>query len=240
MFYCRGSIMDTCRAMFGSFLRGDRSTRRGDAWRAFCRYVRYLKQSLTARQEIEGSELTETEQGHVPSLNTMDGLTDLFALLVITLLLEVIDYRRYPGSSPPASVREEEEIRLAQSEALKLVEFLEEEMYLVDEETGEHVSVETAFFAYIILQGRWLLWRLSGSPIQNEVRGRLASAEFFRGKEQLKGDLWKEWGEEAPDCFMPLNKELKIHFTQENTKRKPIQNSSTQPGKRRKCVGDAE
>jgi hypothetical protein len=225
-------------------LRGDQSKRRGDAWRTFCRYFRYLKQSFMDRQETEGCQLTEMEQGHVPSLNTMDGLTDLFALLVITLLLEVIDYRGYPGSSPPASLREEEEIMLAQSEALTLVEFLKEKMDLVDEGTGEHVSAETAFFAYIVLQGRWLLWQLNGSPIrQNEVRGRLASAKFFLGKEQLKGDLRKEWGGEAPDCFTRLDEALKIQFpvfTQENTKRKSIRNSSQQPGKRRKGAGDAE
>jgi hypothetical protein len=203
--------------MFGSFLRGEQSKRRGDAWRLFCRYVRYLKHSFTARQETGGWKLMEMERGHVPSLDTTDGLTDLFSLLVITLLLKIIDYRQYPGTPSPSSVREEEEIRLAQLDALTLVESLNDKIDLVEDGTGEHISVETAFFAYIVLQGRWLLWQLKlASHIhQDEVRGRLAAAEFLHGnnvQERLKGDLWKEWGGEAPDCFSSLNQALKIGF----------------------------
>jgi hypothetical protein len=242
MFYCRGCIIDTCRAMFESFLRGEQSKRRGDAWRTFCRYVRYLKHSFTVRQGTQGSKLTKTEQGHIPAVDTTDGLTDIFALLTITLLLNVIDCRQYPGTSAPLSLREVEEIRLAQSDAFMLVEFLDGIIDLVDDGTGEPASVENAFFSYFILQGRWLLWQLKpAAHIQHdEVRGRLSAAEFLLGndaQELLKGDIWKEWAGEAPDCFTPLDQALKIgfpKFTQENTKRKSIQNSSKQLSKRRK------
>ena len=89
IFDCKGTIINTCRAMFQSFLRGDKSGRKGDAWRTFCRYVRYLKQYFTERL---GMKLTMKEQGHIPAFDTMDGLTDIFALLAITLLLNIIDY----------------------------------------------------------------------------------------------------------------------------------------------------
>lgn len=240
VFYCRGGIVDTCRAMFRSFLRGERSKRRGDAWRIFCRYVRYLKHSITVRQVTDGSKLTKTEKGHNPALDTTDGLTDIFALLVTTLFLNIIDYRQYPGTSDPLYLREVEEIRLAQSDAFMLVKFLDGIIDLVDHVTGEPVSLENSFFSYLILQGRWLLWHINPATCvqQDEVRGRLSAAEFLLGndaKELLKGEVWKEWAGEAPDCFTPLDQLLKIGYPnlpQENMKRKSSQNSVKRPLKR--------
>jgi hypothetical protein len=181
------------------------------------------------------------EQGHIPALDTMDGLTDIFALLAITFLLSIIDYREYPGSSAPAPLREKEEIRLAQLDAFILVKFFDETIDLADDGTGEPLSVEDTFFSYFILQGRWLLQQLKPATHiqQEEVRGRLSAAEFFWGKdvpEVLKGDVWKEEPGEATYCFESLNQALKIRFptsTQENMKRKSIQNTTSDPKKRR-------
>src|SRR5882757_9294388 len=106
-FYCRGSILDTCQALIQGFLAGVESTRRADAWRTFCRYTCYVYRSITVRQGTEGAQLTTTEQGHIPAVDTIAGLTEIFALISTTLLLNIIDYRRYRTSAPP-SVREEE------------------------------------------------------------------------------------------------------------------------------------
>jgi hypothetical protein len=91
-FYCRGSIIDTCQAMLNGFVAGIESTRRSNAWRTFCRYIRYMYHSIAVRQGTDGSHLTTTEQGHIPALDTMDGLAEVFSVISTTLLLNVINY----------------------------------------------------------------------------------------------------------------------------------------------------
>ena len=80
----------------------------------------------------------------------MDSLTDIFALLAITLLLNIIDYRQYLGTFVPPSEREKQEICLAQLDAFMLVEFLDRTIDLVDDGTREYLSVEYIFFSYFI------------------------------------------------------------------------------------------
>jgi hypothetical protein len=242
VFYCRGGIIDTCRAMFQSFLRGEQSKRQADAWRTFCRYVRYLHHSFTVRQGTSGSQLTKTEQGHIPAFDTMDGLTDIFALLSTALLLNIIDCRQYPEISAFLSLREQEEIRLAQVDAWMLVRFLTGIIDLVEDETREDVSLDDAFISYLILQGRWLLLKLGTKSHvqQEEVLQRLSAAEFLQGDHRLsmlKEELSKELTEEVTDCFTPLSQALKISFpkiTHGNMKRKSVQNSTKLPSKRPK------
>lgn len=242
-FYCLGSIIDTCRAMFHSFLHGHQSTRRADAWRTFCRYSRYVCNSLTVRQETDGAELTMTERGHVSVLDTMDGLTEIFSLLSMTILLNVIDSRHYVNPSLPLSPREEEEIILAQSEAQILVHSLTDKLSLVEDETGNDISAEKAFISYLILQGRWLLWQLrTTSYIQhNEVRSRLLTAHFLQNNDAReifqKEEVWEEWGGEAPDCFQPVDMVLSIGFPEYPVKRKSFGNPTDQASKRQRMWG---
>jgi hypothetical protein len=236
--------------MFHSFLGEKQSNRRTDAWRTFCRYIRYVYRSITVRQGTEEAQLTTTEQGHIPVLDTMDGLTEVFALLSTTLLLNVIDSRQYIKGSAPLSLREEEETRLAQLEAGMLVEFLSEKINLVEDGTSEPVLLENAFFSYLCLQGRWLLWQLRtvSHVQQDEVRRRLSAANFLqdaRARRMFKEEqVCKEWTGEVPSCFTPLNQALGIGFpnaTQENMKRKSIKDSTKRPPKRQKRVdGDFE
>lgn len=239
-FYCRGSIRDTGKAMVQGFLADMQSKRRADAWRTFCRYTRYVCRSITVRQGTEGAQLTNTEQGHVPVLDTMDGITDIFVLISITLLLNVIDYRQYANTSAPPSVREEEEIRLAQREAWILVVFLAETIDLVKKGTTEPVSVENALFSYLRLQGRWLLWklRMMSHAQEDRVCHRLSAAEFLQD-DRARGIFqmaWKEGTEEeVPSLFTPLDQALGVGFSvpQETSKRKSIGSSRKRP-KRRK------
>ena len=106
MFYCRGSILDTCHTIFLSFSTHGENKRRADAWQTFCRYIRYVYQSIAVHQGTDGAQLTINKQGHIPALDTIDGMTDLFALISTTLLLNVIDYRQYVKSSTPPSAQE--------------------------------------------------------------------------------------------------------------------------------------
>ena len=226
--------------MFQSFLDGRESKRRADAWRTFCRYTRYVYRSITVRQGTEGAQLTRTEQGHVPPLDTTDGITELFALLSTTLLLNVVDSRQYLKASTPPSLREEEEIRLAQREAWMLVEFLGETIDLVEEGTGQPISVENAFFSYLSLQGRWLLrqLRMMSHAQTDEVCHRLAAANVLQNNPTRRRfqeeKVWREREGETLAPFAPLNQALSIGFpnvTQEILKRKSIGNSTKQPSK---------
>jgi hypothetical protein len=233
-FYSRGGIVDTCKAMFHSFLDGRSSTRRADAWRSFCRYVRYVCDCITVRQDTNGAELTKMEQGHVSTPNTMDGLTEIFAMVSTTILLRIIDRHNYATPRILLSTREEEEITLAQSEAQTLVRFLTNKVDLVEDETGNNVSVEQAFASYLTFQGRWLLWCLSeASHIQRDVVCRhLLACQLLQDKEIFQEEeVWKEWGGEAPDCFWPVDKLLKIDFA---IKRKSVGNPTDQPSKRQR------
>lgn len=234
VFYCLGSIIDTCRAMFHSFLDGRQSTRRVDAWRTFCRYIRYVCHSLTVRQETDGAELTIIEQGHVPVLETMQGLTEIFAMVSTTTLLHVIDYRRYVDPPFPLSSREEEEMAMAQLEAQNLVRFLTDKINLVDDETGNNVLVEEAFVSYLTFQGRWLRWHLqqASQMQQDQACSKLLTANFLRNNNARKvfqeEEVWKEWGGEAPDCFWPVDRLLHIGISKNSVKRKLAGNPTDQ------------
>jgi hypothetical protein len=243
VFYCRAGIIDTCRSMLLGFLNGEESKRRADAWRLFCRYVRYLQHCFTERQGT-GSQLTKAEQAHVPLIDTIDGITDIFGLLSTTFLLNVIDSRQYPEKFTPLSPREKEEIRLAQLDACTLIQFLDDVVDLVDLRSGEAVSAKKAFFSYFVLQGRWLLSELRCrlNAHSDEVYDKLAAADFLQGdyaRSMLKGEDWKGQATKPANCFTPLNEALKIGFPnsiQENMKRKSIQSSTEHSSKRRKVA----
>jgi hypothetical protein len=225
--------------MFRSFVDRRQSTRRPDAWRTYCRYIRYVCHSIKVRRETDGAELTTTEQGHVPVLDTMQGLTEIFAMLSTTMLLRVIDYRCYVNPPIPLSPREEEEIALAQLEAQLLVRFLTDKIYLVEEETGNDVSVEEAFVSYITLQGRWLLSHLKESRRmeQDQVSKTLLLANFLQNDNARKviqeEEVRKEWRGEAPNCFSPVDQLLHIGLS-DPVKRKSVGNANDQPLKRQR------
>ena len=157
----------------------------------------------------------------------MDSLTDIFALLAITLLLNIIDYRQYPGMFAPPSEREKQEIHLAQLDAFMLVEFLNRMIDLVDDGTREYLSVEYIFFSYFIQQRKWLLTQLKPASHvqQDDIKRRISDAAFLWGNnpsEVLKGEIWEEWAGEGY-CFTPLNEALDVRFpdlTQGNMKKK--------------------
>jgi hypothetical protein len=192
------------------------------------------------RQETDGAELTITEQGHIPVLDTMQGLTEIFAMLSTTMLLRVIDFRQYVYLPISLSPREEEEITLAQSEAQTLVRFLTKKITLVEDQTGNDVSVEEAFVSYLTFQGRWLLWHLreSSHMKQDWVCSRLLNARFLQNDNARKvfqeEEVWKEWGGEPPDCFWPVDMLLRIGFSKYPVKRKPVGNLTDQPLKRQR------
>jgi hypothetical protein len=174
----------------------------------------------------------------------MDGITDLFALLTTTLVLNIIDYRQYGEleTSTPISQREEKEIELAQSDAWMLVEFLSGRIDLV-EDGSEPISVEKAFVLYLSRHGCWVLWHLKNTRHVHldEVRRRLSAADFFgkncEARSILKGEVLKAWKGEPPDFFIPLNQVFKIGFPNDsegNMKRKSLQNPTQQHLKRRK------
>jgi hypothetical protein len=242
VFYCLGSIIDTSRAMFRSFLDGGQSTRRAEAWRKFCRYIRYVCHSLTERQDTDEAELTMTEQGHVPSLDDMHGLTSIFAMLSTTILLHVIDNRQYANPPVPLSPGEEEEIKLAQLEAQQLVRFLADKIHLVEYETGNDVSVEEAFVSYLTVQGRWLRWCLREGPQMQQdcLCRKLLAANFLQNDNARRvfqeEELWREWRGEAPDCFWPVDRLLGIGFPKDPIpiKRKLVQNPTDQRLKRQR------
>jgi hypothetical protein len=167
----------------------------------------------------------------------MNGITEIFALVSITLLLNVIDIRQYTKLSAHHSLplREDEEIKLAQCDALMLIKFLTERIHLVEDSTGKSVSVENVFLSYLGVQGRWLLWELrntsSHSAVQQkEVHHRLSAAEFLQDNNarlMLKGEVLKEWADGVSNCFTPLNQVVPVGFpniTQENIKRKTLPN----------------
>lgn len=239
VFYCLGSIIDTCRAMFRGFLDGHQSTRRADAWRTFCRYIRYVCDSLTVRQGTKEAELTITEQGHVPVLHNMQGLTAIFSMLSMTMLLQAIDYRQYINPSP-LSQREEQEIAFAQSEAEKLIGFLTDKIALVEDKTGRHVLVKEAFVSYLTFQGRWLLWHFKAtSDIQQDmVCGKVLTINLLQNDNArevlLAEESWKEWGGKAPDCFGPVDSLLHIGFSKDPIKRKLGEHPTDQPSKRQR------
>lgn len=233
--------------MFRSFVRGGQSKRRGDALRTFCRYIRYLCHSLTVRLGTEESQLTPTEQGHIPALDTMEGITEIFALLTTTLLLNIIDTQQYGSLSAPISIREKEEISLAQEDALILVVFLSKRIDLVENKTNEPFSVENAFVHYLSQQGRWLVQQLENAThIQkDQVQCKLATGDFLRymaeARTILKTEIWTDRKEDTThlDCFTPLNQVIDVGFhknTEENKKRKSPQNLSNQLSRRRKIV----
>lgn len=227
--------------MFHSFLDGLKSTRRAYAWRTFCRYFRYVSDSLRVRQGADGAELTITEQGHVSRIDTMQGLNEIFTLLSTTILLNVIDSRQYDNPPIALSQREEEEIALAQSEAQILVHFLTDKLHLVDEETGNNVSLETAFVSYLVLQGRWLLWQFQTTSHiqQDEVCRKLFTAHFLQNNDDArqifqKEEVWEEWGGEVPNCFQPVNKRYRFGLPMDPIKRKLVGNPTEQPLKRQR------
>src|SRR6202030_4393149 len=107
------------------------------------------------------------------------------------------DVRQYSKLSAHHSLREEEEIRLAQFDAWMLIKFLDGRIDLVEDGTSKFVSVENVFISYLGLQGRWLLWRLKNSSHvqQNEVCRRLSAADFLQGnifRSILKREVLKE------------------------------------------------
>jgi hypothetical protein len=243
-FYCRGSILDTCQALLHGFLAGVESKRRADAWRTFCRYIRYVYHAITVRQGSEGAQLTTTEQGHIPALDTIAGLTDIFALICTTLLLSVIDYRQYMKTSTPPSARELGEIRCAQQDAWMLVEFLAKTIDLVKDGTMEPISLENALVSYLRLQGSWLIWKLTmvSHAQKDEVCRRFLAADFLqedraRRMFQEMEEVWKEGTGEAPNCFTPLDQALGVGFPNailDNSKRKSIVNLTKPLSKRRR------
>ncbi|KAF8222029.1 hypothetical protein L208DRAFT_1382035 [Tricholoma matsutake] len=183
----------------------------------------------------EGAQLTATEEGHIPSLDTIHGITDIFVLISTTLLLNVIDYRQYVDTSAPPSVCEEEEIRLAQWEAWILVVFLGQTINIVKEGTTEPVLVEKALFFYLRLQGRQLLWelRMVSHAQQDEVLCRSSAADFLQDDHAcgIFQEAWKEETEEAPGFFTPLDQALGIVLCvlQDNNKCKSTLHSKRKP-----------
>lgn len=189
------------------------------------------------------------EQGHIPSIDTMDGITEIFALLSTTLLLNVIDCHQYIKISIPLSLHEQEEIKLAQLEAQMLVEFLSQNTNFVEDGTSKLVSVQSAFVTYFSLQGRWLLWQLrcNSQGKQDEVHCKLVTVLFLKGDDihQLFTDeeVWKEWPVEEPDCIIPVSQALGIGFPcdkQNYMKQKSIRNSKKQPSKWQRVDGNFE
>jgi hypothetical protein len=200
--------------------------------------------SITVCQGTEDAQLTTTEQGHIPAVDTIAGLTEIFALIFTTLLLNIIDYCRYSTSAPP-SVREEE-IRLAQHEAWMLVQFLMETIELVQDGTTELISVENAIVSYLRLQGSWLLWKLKMVlHVQHDkVCHRLLAADFLQddhAQRMFQEVEQVEEAGEAPNCFTSLDQAIGVRFpnvTLANGKRKSIANPTKVLSKQKRRLDD--
>ncbi|KAF8221759.1 hypothetical protein L208DRAFT_1382129 [Tricholoma matsutake] len=184
-FFSRGSIVYTCRAMFHAFLGGKQSN------------------------STEEAQLTTTEQGHIPALDTMD------------------DCQQYRNPFIPPSLHGQEEIKLAQA----LVKFLTDTIKLMQEDRpGKLVSVDDAFVSYLILQGRWLMWqyRMRSQDDQDKLCCKLLTTHFLQD-DHTRAVLLDDGAEEPMECFLPVNKVFGIGFpsdTQNMTKWKSIGTSS--------------
>jgi hypothetical protein len=200
--------------------------------------------SITTCQQTEGAQLTTTEQGHIPTFNTMDGITKIFVLLSMTLLLNVIDSQQYNDAPITCSLHEEEEIKLAQSEVQMLVRFLTGTLQLVDTEKCDPISVEDVLVSY---QAKWLLWqhRWLLDHLIYEIHQKLLSTHFLQDHGFAR--VWLE-GMELEDssvtlCLTPLHQVLSIGFlsdTQERMKQKSFEDSARQASKRPRVDDDSE
>ena len=98
-----------------------------------------------------------TEQAHVPVLDIMQGLTQIFAMLSTTIMLHVIDSRQFANPPTPLSSHEKKKISETQRKAQYLVCFLIDKITLVEDDSSNEISVGTALGSYVNHQGRWLL-----------------------------------------------------------------------------------
>jgi hypothetical protein len=233
VFYCLGTIVDSCRAMLHIMdSRPGAGTTRANACRTFCRYIRYVHLCFTERQDTVGAEMTATEEAHLPILDTMQGLTQIFAMLSTTIMLHVIDSRQFADPQIPLSLREEREISKTQMEAQSLVRFLADKITLVKDDTGNEVSVATALGSYVNHHGRWLLWKHPDK--RDQLRRSLLTIKILDSCVFKEEEVLEEWAGEAPDCFGPVDLLLALRFAPDSVKRKLVGNHIDQPSKRQR------
>lgn len=108
---------------------------------------------ITLTKPVDSLGLSKIEQGHVPDILTFNGMLDMFTLINVTLLMDVI-YEHQQISGQVVGEQEGRETAHAQQSAWGLLDWIDRNFMLVYQEDETRIS--HVFFQYFSQQAKAL------------------------------------------------------------------------------------